>query len=210
MAHILHLDASPRGERSHSRRLSKAFVDSWLAAHPGDTVAYRDLGHHPVPLVDEPMIAAVYTPPDARSEADRAALKVSDELIDELFAADIYVFGIPMYNFGVPAGFKAYIDQVVQIGRTFNRTGGNPPFVGLLTGKRMFLAMSAGGDYAVGSPIANFDFVVPYLRAVFGFLGVTEAQVFSVATNSGEETLTRTETQARTTIDQIVAAASGK
>ena len=68
---LLHLDASPRGERSHSRKLSKAFVDAWLAAHPGDTVTYRDLGHNPVPLVDEPMIAAAFTPADARSEADR-------------------------------------------------------------------------------------------------------------------------------------------
>ncbi len=208
MAHILHLDASPRGERSHSRKLSKSFVDSWLAAHPGDTVTYRDLGHQPVPMVDEPMIAAVFTPPDARSEADRAALKVSDELIDELFAADIYVFGVPMYNFGVPAGFKAYIDQIVQVNRTFRRTDGNPPYEGLLKGKRMFVAMSAGADYAIGTPFANYNYVVPHLRAVFGFLGVTDAEVFSVATNSGEETLTRTETQARATIEQLVGAAS--
>ena len=63
MSHVLHHDASPRGERSHSRKLSKAFVEAWVKAHPGDTVTYRDLGHHPVPLVDELLIGATYTPP---------------------------------------------------------------------------------------------------------------------------------------------------
>ncbi len=204
MAHILHLDASPRGERSHSRRLSKAFVDAWVAAHRGDSVTYRDLGHHPVPLVDEPMIGASFTPPDARSEADRAALKVSDELIDELIAADVYVFGMPMYNFGVPAGFKAYIDQIVRVGRTFAVTSNVPPYVGLLEGKRLFLAMSAGSDYAVGTPYANYDYVLPYLRAIFGFLGVTDIHSITIATSSGEDALTQSEARARERIAQFV------
>jgi FMN-dependent NADH-azoreductase len=203
MAHLLHLDASPRGERSHSRRLSKSFVDSWLAAHPGDVVTYRDLGHNPVPLVDEPMIAAAFTPASARSEEAVAALRVSDQLIDELIAADVYVFGIPMYNFGVPAGFKAYIDQIVRVGRTFSA----PDFQGLLKGKRLFVAMSAGQDYAVGSPFANYDFVLPYLRAVFGFIGVTDLTLIGIATNS-EELIAQTEARAREMIDEIVRSAA--
>ena len=204
MAHLLHLDASPRGERSHSRKLSKAFVDAWLASHAGDTVTYRDLGHNPVPLVDEPMIGAAFTPPDARSEEQLAKLRLSDELIDELFAADVYVFGIPMYNFGVPAGFKAYIDQVVRVGRTFAMPG----YQGLLKGKRMFVAMTAGSDYSIGAPFANYDFVIPYLRAVFGFLGVTDLTTFAVATNSGEDVLAQSEAKARETIAQIVQSAA--
>ena len=204
MAHLLHLDASPRGERSHSRKWSKTFVESWLSKHPGDTVTYRDLGHSPVPLVDEPMIAAAFSPPDARSEADLAKLRVSDELIDELIAADVYVFGIPMYNFGVPAGFKAYIDQIVRVGRTFS----TPGYEGLLKGKRLFVAMSAGQDYAVGAPFANYDFVLPYLRAVFGFMGVTDLTLIAVATNGGEEMLSRTEARAREEIEQVVGSAA--
>ena len=204
MAHLLHLDASPRGERSHSRKLSKAFVESWLKAHPGDAVTYRDLGHHPVPLVDEPMIAAAFTPAEARTDADRAALKVSDELIDELIAADVYVFGVPMYNFGVPAGFKAYIDQIVRVGRTFTV----PDFRGLLTGKTLYLAMSAGQDYAVGTPFANYDYVLPYLRAVFGFIGVTDVQAVTVATNSGADVLSQSEAKALDQIAQLVHSAA--
>jgi FMN-dependent NADH-azoreductase len=203
MAHLLHLDASPRGERSHSRKLSKAIVDSWIAAHPGDAVTYRDLGHNPVPLVDEPWIATAYTPLEARSEADNSTLKVSNELIDELFAADIYVFGIPMYNFSVPAGFKAYIDQIVRVGRTFTA----PDFQGLLKGKRIFIAMSSGADYAVGAPFANYNFVVPYLRAVFGFLGVTDINVVTLTTNAGPEVLAQSESKALETIGQFVKSA---
>jgi FMN-dependent NADH-azoreductase len=203
MAHLLHLDASPRGERSHSRKLSKAIVDSWIAAHPGDAVTYRDLGHNPVPLVDKPWIAAAYTPLEARSEADNSTLKVSNELIDELFAADIYVFGIPMYNFSVPAGFKAYIDQIVRVGRTFTA----PDFQGLLKGKRIFIAMSSGADYAVGAPFANYNFVVPYLRAVFGFLGVTDINVVTLTTNAGPEVLAQSESKALETIGQFVKSA---
>ncbi len=203
MAHLLHLDASPRGERSHSRKLSKQIVDAWLATHLGATVTYRDLGHNPVPLVDEPMIAAAFTPPDARSDAARATLKISDELIDELFAADVYVFGIPMYNFGVPAGFKAYIDQIVRAGRTFTV----PDYQGLLKGKRMFVAMSAGQDYAVGTPFANYDYVVPYLKAVFGFLGVTNFSMVNVATNQGEELLAQTQTRASDLIAKLLGSA---
>jgi FMN-dependent NADH-azoreductase len=204
MAQLLHLDASPRGERSHSRRLSKAFVDAWVTAHPGDPVTYRDLGHNPVPLVTEAMIAAAYTPPEARTDADRETLRLSDELIDELIAADLYVFGVPMYNFGVPAGFKAYIDQIVRVGRTFSV----PDFRGLLQGKKLILAMSAGQDYSLGAPSANYDFVLPYLRAVFGFIGVTDIATVSVATNGGDDLLTQTETRARQLIAQLARSAA--
>ncbi len=200
MAQLLHLDASPRGDRSHSRKLSREFVESWVAAHPGDTVTYRDLGHAPVPLVSEEWIAAVYTPAEAQTPATRELLRTSDELIDELFAADIYVFGVPMYNFGVPAGFKAYIDQIVRVGRTFTV----PNFEGLLKGKRMFLAMAAGQDYAVGTPMANYNYVLPYLQALFGFIGVTDVTTITVATGAGGEDLANSEAKARDRIAEAV------
>ena len=204
MAHLLHIDASPRGERSHSRKISGEFVQAWVAAHSGDTVTYRDLGHNPVPLVSEAWIAAAYTPSEAQTAESRELLKVSDELIEELFAADIYVFGIPMYNFGVPAGFKAYIDQVVRVGRTFTVPG----FEGLLKNKRIFLTMAAGQDYAVGSPMVNYDHVLPYLRSIFGFLGVTDITSIAVATSAGGEDLAQSETKARKLIGELVGSAS--
>ncbi len=200
MAHLLHIDASPRGDRSHSRKLSREFVEAWVAAHPGDKVTYRDLGHNPVPLVSEAWIAANYTPAEAQTPETRELLRISDELIEELMAADIYVFGMPMYNFGVAAGFKAYIDQVVRAGRTFTR----PNMEGLLKGKKMYLAMAAGADYAVGLPMANYNHVLPYLRAVFGFVGVTDITPIAVATAAGGEDLANFETKASKMITELV------
>lgn len=118
MAHILHVDSSPRGERSYSHK-SREFITAWKTAYSEDTLTYRDLGHNPVPHVDEPWIAAAYSLPEARTPALNQAIKLSDDLVDEFLAADRYVFGVPMYNFSVPSTFKAYIDQIVRVNRTF-------------------------------------------------------------------------------------------
>lgn len=118
MAHLLQLDTSPRGERSHSRHMTKAFADQWLQAHPANTVTYRDLGRNPVPHVDEGWIAAAYAPSDHGNPQLEDAIRISDRLIDELLAADVYVLGVPMYNFSIPSTLKAYIDQIVRPGRT--------------------------------------------------------------------------------------------
>src|SRR4051794_33381544 len=109
MPTLLHIDTSPRGERSVSRQLSGIFAAAWKQTHPGAHIIYRDLGHSPVPLVNEAFIAAAYTPPDARTAELRGAIAISDQLIGELETATEYVFGVPMHNFSVPAVFKAYI-----------------------------------------------------------------------------------------------------
>lgn len=172
MAHILHIDSSPRGERSQSRQLTRRFITDWKNAHPQDTVSYRDLGHHPVPHVDEPWIAAAFSAPETHSPQLQKSISVSDTLIDELLAADRYVFGIPMYNFSVPSTFKAYIDQIVRVGRTFavNEQG----YQGLVHGKKMLVITSSGGSYRQGTPTAGYDYQVPFLQAIFGLIGITD------------------------------------
>jgi FMN-dependent NADH-azoreductase len=119
MKRLLHIDSSPRGNRSHSRRLSREFVEQWKQAHPSDVVIYRDIGRNPVPHIDESWIAAAFAPPEQHTPDLQEAIRLSDLLVDEFLAADIYVIGVPMYNFSVPSVFKAYIDQIVRIGRTF-------------------------------------------------------------------------------------------
>lgn len=172
MTHILHLDASPRGDRSVSRTLSKEFIANWKSTHPSDTVAYRDLGHHPVPLVDEPWIAAAYSAPDQYTPEQAAAIHLSNELVDEFLAADRYVFAVPMYNFSVPANFKAYLDQIVRVGRTFSvdETG----YKGLVHNKKMTIITAQGGTYPEGSPTHAYDLQTPYLKLIFGFIGITD------------------------------------
>ncbi|QYO62272.1 FMN-dependent NADH-azoreductase [Leptolyngbya sp. 7M] len=118
MVHLLHIDVSPRGERSHSRRMTREFVEQWKRIHPNDTITYRDIGRNPIPHVDESWIAAAFSPPEQYTSELREAIRLSDELVDEFLAADVYVIGVPMYNFSVPSVFKAYIDQIVRVGRT--------------------------------------------------------------------------------------------
>ena len=177
MAQLLHIDASPRGTRSHSRALTQKFVDIWLKSHPADTVVYRDVGRCPPSSVDEAWIAAAFTAADERTEKMWDTLKSSDDLVDELLAADILVAGIPMYNFGVPSSFKAYIDQIVRIRRTFDFDPGDnvQPYRPLVAGKRIFFVVATGDSgYESGGRFAPLNHVEPYLRTVFGFIGVTD------------------------------------
>jgi FMN-dependent NADH-azoreductase len=175
MSTVLHLDASPRNDRSHSRRLSAFFVQQWCEQHPSDTVWYRDLRVFTPPQVTEEWIAGAFAPPDQRSPQMRQALQLSDLLIDEFVAADVYVFGIPMSNFAVPAVFKAYIDQIVRVGRTFLYVPEDAaaPYRPLVHGKRMFVLVSSGAaGYTPTGPLWPLNHLEPHLRPIFGFIGV--------------------------------------
>jgi FMN-dependent NADH-azoreductase len=183
MSTLLHIDASARGERSVSRQLSHDFASAWKRAHPGGKIIYRDLGHNPVPFVSETFNAAAYTPPDAHSPELQAALATSNELIGELETANEYVFGVPMYNFSVPASFKAYIDQIVRVGRTFavDESG----YKGLIGGKKATVILSSGGVYRPGSPAAPYNLQEPWIRTILGFIGITDIE-FVVADGLSE------------------------
>jgi FMN-dependent NADH-azoreductase len=175
MRTLLHLDASPRSERSISRKLTREFAIAWKQANPDGEIIYRDLGRNPVPLVTETFIAAVYTPPEARSPELSAAIAISDQLISELQTASDYVFGVPMYNFSVPAGFKAYIDQIVIPGRTYAYTSHDAGSrTGLLQGKKATVIMSRGWFYDNGSPLSHCNLQEPWIRMILGFVGVSD------------------------------------
>jgi FMN-dependent NADH-azoreductase len=176
MTHIFHIDASPRGDRSISRTLAKEFISNWQAAHPTDTVTYRDLGHHPVPFVTEAWIAGAFTPPEQHSPESMEAMRVSNELVDEFLAADRYVFSIPMYNFSIPANFKAYLDQIVRVGRTFS-VEPDGSYKGLVQGKKVLIITARGGSYPKDTPYFAYDMQEPYLRLILGFIGITDIQV---------------------------------
>jgi FMN-dependent NADH-azoreductase len=197
MTHILHLDASPRGDRSVSRTLAKEFISNWQAAHPNDTVTYRDLGHHPVPFVTEAWIAGAFTPPDLHSPESAEAMRISDELVDEFLAADRYVFSIPMYNLSIPANFKAYLDQIVRVGRTFS-VEADGSYKGLVQGKKMLIVTARGGSYPKDTPYHAYDLQEPYLRLIFGFIGITDIEVVHVENlMGGDEARTQAIAQAQ-------------
>ncbi|MEH2327712.1 FMN-dependent NADH-azoreductase [Nostoc sp.] len=203
MVNILHIDSSPRGERSHSRELSKEFVSGWRAAHPEDAIAYRDLGHYPVPHVDEAWIAAAFSPPETHTPELTEAIRISDELIDEFLAADRYVFGVPMYNFNIPSTFKAYIDQIVRANRTFAIDAQG--LRGLVEGKKAIIITARGSDFSATSPYAAYDFQEPYLRAIFGFIGITDIQFINANSLNDGDARTQSLSEARAAIQDAIA-----
>ena len=161
---ILHIDASARSEGSVSRALSQAVVDRISSV---DTeVVTRDIGASPLPMVSESWVGANFTPDEARTAEQKEILALSDQLVAELETADTIVFGVPIYNFGVPAAFKAWIDLVARARKTFKYTENGP--VGLLEGKKAYVVIASGGT-ASGSEI---DFATPYVKHVLGFLGI--------------------------------------
>ncbi|HWB32777.1 MAG TPA: NAD(P)H-dependent oxidoreductase [Acidobacteriaceae bacterium] len=172
MPTLLHIDSSPLYGRSVSRQLTEAFVAQWRSTHPNGTVIDRDLSRTAIPPINADWIGAVYTPEGARTAQQRELLALSDSFVAELERADEYVLGVPMHNFGVPAVLKLWIDQVARAGKTFSSEGGAPK--GLLTGKKATFLIATGGRYDAQTQMASMNFVEPYLRSVFGFLGVTD------------------------------------
>lgn len=204
MTHILHLDASARGSASHSRTVSAELVAAMQAADPTATVTYRDLGHQDIPYVTEPFIGAMYTPEADRTAEQKAELTLSDEMVAELFAADTYVMGIPMYNFGVPGVFKSYIDQIARANETFNPA----TYEGLLKGKKAIVVTArGGGGYGPGEAREAYNVQDPTVRNVFGFLGVTDIEFIHVNnTARGEDVTNGSLAEARAKIAVLVGA----
>jgi len=171
MSTLFHLDSSPL-ETSISRELAREFVKTWKAIHNNGKVIYRDLAVAAPKPLDAAWIAASYTPADARTARQNEILAHSDELISELENADEYVIGVAMHNFTVPASLRLWIDQIARKGKTFDY--GPEGTKGLLTGKKATILVACGGVYEPGSRTEAFNFVEPYLKAVLGYLGVTD------------------------------------
>jgi FMN-dependent NADH-azoreductase len=177
MPTLLHLDASPL-ETSISRELAREFVATWKTANPGGIVLYRDLAALTPAPINQAWVHAAYTPKNARTADQNALLAHSDELIRELESADEIVIGVPMHNFSVPASLKLWIDQIVRGGRTFSYGADGPK--GLLQGRKATLLVASGGVYAPGNPFAAMNFVDPYMKAVLGFIGITDVHTIAV------------------------------
>src|SRR5579862_847164 len=172
MPNLLAIEVSPRHEFSTSRILTALFVDRWKAARPGAAVVVRDLIRTPPPFVDLAWIGGAFTPREQHSPENIAAIKVSDDLVAELKAADHVVIGTPMFNFSVPAVLKAYIDQIVRVGVTVS-----PNNVGLLTGKKATIILASGGDFSPGSPVEKYNQASGYLRQVLAWIGITDVDI---------------------------------
>jgi FMN-dependent NADH-azoreductase len=173
MSELLLLKASPRGAESITGALGESFAAKWLEANPDAIVNCRDLGPDKVAGPDQAWITANMTSPDARNEDQRRLLEQSDGFIEELHRATHIVVASPMYNFSMPWNLKAYVDNIVRVDKTFSFSP-EAGFGPLVSGdKKLLLIWSGAGDYTPGTALAAFDFLTPYIRGVFAFLGVT-------------------------------------
>jgi FMN-dependent NADH-azoreductase len=166
---ILHIDCSPRPE-SHSRQLSAAVVDKLLTIVPDAHISRRDLGYEPIPHAEAAYAAALATPASL-AEAGRTAdsVRLAEQLIEEVERADVVVIGTPMNNFSVPSVLKAWIDQILRVGRTMQSTPSGK--VGMLRDRPVFVGIASGGVFAGDRP-SQPDFLTPYLTAVLGCIGL--------------------------------------
>jgi FMN-dependent NADH-azoreductase len=173
---LLAIEVSPRSDDSVSRKLTAEFIGQWQAAHPGEAVVVRDLVATRLPFVDLPWIEGAFMPPATHSPEAAAAIKVSDDLVAELQAADHIVVGTPMYNFSIPARLKAWIDHVVRVGVTVSTDN-----KGLLTGKSADVILASGGDFSPGSPVEKYNQASGYLRQMLAYIGITDVNIVLAA-----------------------------
>jgi len=202
MKNILFVSSSPSGWNSYSHQFASHIVDDLKARHPGAKVVVRDVAKEPLPHVDAAFATGRALPPEKRSPAEAEALALSDILLAELEAADVLVLAVPMHNFGVPSTLKAWIDHVVRPGRAFSYSEKGPE--GLLKGKKAVVVVARGGVYSEG-PAQQFDFQEPYLRAVLGFIGITNVRVVRVEGMAmGEQALKNAMASAKAQSEKLV------
>ena len=170
---LLHIETSPRFERSQSRALGADFIATWKQAHPTGKVDTLDLTKNPPPFVSSPWVEGAFTAPQGHSPAAKEAMVVSNRYVDQLLASHQILITTPMFNLSIPAALKAWIDQIVRVGRTFGfaKAGG---FEGLAGGRKVTVIVASGSDFRPGTPGFGYNFAEPYLRAVLGFIGLTD------------------------------------
>jgi len=198
---LLHIDSSVLGPYSVSRNLS-AEITSKLSAAGGVDVSYRDLAANPVPHLSGLTLAAAMGNYDASNDAaTKADLALSGSILEEFLAADVLVIGAGLYNFTIPSQLKAWIDRICVAGKTF-RYGANGP-EGLCGAKRIVVALSRGGIYSTG-PAAGFEHGETYLKAIFGFLGITDIEfIIAEGVNLGDESKVAAIHAAKTSIESL-------
>ena len=180
MSTLLRIDSSPLHEgASFSRQLTSEFVEKWKKTHPEGNVVTRDVTLTALSPVDSAWIGAAHTPKSQLTSRQHEILALSNELIEELKAADEYVIGVAMHNFSIPAALKLWIDQIARAGETFSYENGAP--AGLLKNKKATFLVASGGVYDKGSSGFAMNFIEPYLKSLFSFIGVTETQFISAS-----------------------------
>ena len=207
MCNILYVSSSPRGGVSYSSQIAANVIRDLRKNDPDARLIVRDLAQDPLPHIDDDFVSATRGADGPQTDKQRAILSRSDALIDELLAADVIVIAAPMINFSVSSTLKSWFDYVARAGRTFRYGEAGPQ--GLVTGKRVILVSASGGVYSGKN--AAFDFQVPWLRSMLGFLGMTEIDVVRVegtalGAQAAEQAVARAAAQAQEIVAALAAA----
>lgn len=198
---ILQINSSARSEGSQSTSLANSIVERLKSAQPDAQLTVRDLASNPHPALDEAALGALFTPAEQRNAEQDARVAKDDVLIAELQAADVLVLGVPMYNFGVSAQLKNWIDAIARVKVTFQYTANGPE--GLLKGKKVYVALTRGGVYRD----TQADSQVPYLKMVLGFLGLTDVEfVYAEGMAMGPEAAQKAIASALQQIEEVLPA----
>jgi FMN-dependent NADH-azoreductase len=208
MKTLLVLNASGRVTHSITRRLTSRFIESWRIGNPQGTVVQRDVGHNPPPPVNECWIAAAFTAPEQRSAEMNEVLQTSETLIEEVEVADTVLLGTPIYNFGMPAQLKAWFDQIIRVGRTFEMVpGAADPYRPLLSSKPVIVVVSAGdGAMHPGGALFHLNHLEPHLQTLFGFVGLPNVTFVRVGDEEqGDDRLKQSLMAAEATLDMLAA-----
>lgn len=177
MSQVLLITSSPRGGASHSTQIARKLADQLASGNPRSSVTVRELARQPLPHIGEDFVTALGTPPEQRTQAQSTAIALSDQLVTELFAADVVVIASSMINFGVSSTLKTYIDYLLRGGVTFRYTAKGPE--GLVTGKKAYIVQASGGVYSDG-PAKAANFQDTYLRHVLEFIGITDIETIHI------------------------------
>ena len=174
MTRLLYIQASPRGERSHSVAVADAFVEAWKQANPGGEVVVKNLFEADLPAFDGGALNGKYNIMHGRDHSleEKTAWAAVETVVGEFASFNAYVFAVPMWNFSLPYRLKHYIDLLVQPGYTVGMDENG--YFGMLKGKKAFVAYASGGAYAEGNPVETLDYQSTYLRFILGFMGITD------------------------------------
>src|ERR1700722_5185170 len=204
MTKLLVIQSATRDTGSHSRRLVDEFVER-IKSLGSFEIRTRDLQTTPIPHVTDQFVQAIRAKPESLTIAQRADLELSETLVEELFWADMILLGVPMYNLGIPSILKAYIDQIVRSGITFQSS---PEGIkGLLKGRRAFVVASRGGIY--DGPRLAADFQIPYLKAILGMIGIEVVPIIVDGAARGPEIHNANVTAARAALVEHFALPDG-
>lgn len=201
MKKLLRIDCSPRISGSHSRELTDYFEEKWTTANPDGIIVRRDLSKQNLPHIQNNTIEGFYTPAENITPEIRKATALSDELIAELKSVDEVLISSPLYNLNVPSNLKAYLDQIVRIGHTFNINENG--YYGLLEDKTVYLITVKGGVYK-GTSMEPYDFQEPYLSAILGHMGINKQRLFSLEGTSDSKVIESNKLMVQNNISQAL------